>query len=53
MDAGEWSDSGSDRFISDAPNTEVLGSLDATAVITLNYSDKTRNNKIGNERIRE
>jgi hypothetical protein len=33
----EWSASGSDRFISEHPCTEVLGSVDVTAVVIVNY----------------
>ena len=32
LDLVEWSDSGSGRFISDVPCTEVLRSLDITAL---------------------
>jgi hypothetical protein len=39
MDVGEWSGSGSGRFISDVPCAEVLRSLDVTAVlrVVINY----------------
>jgi len=37
MDVGEWSGSGSGRFISDVTCTEVLRLLDVTAVLVINY----------------
>jgi len=37
MDVGEWSGSGSGRFVSDVPCTEVLRSLDVTIVLIINY----------------
>jgi hypothetical protein len=37
MDVGEWSGSGSGRFVSDVACAEVLSSLDVTVVLIINY----------------
>jgi hypothetical protein len=38
MNVCEWSGSGSDRFISDVPCTEVLVSQDTSGGLIINYS---------------
>jgi len=42
MDVDEWSGSGSGRFVSDVPCTEVLRSLDVTIVQIINYSKRNQ-----------
>jgi hypothetical protein len=46
MDIREWS-------VSDVLSTEILGSLNITAVIIINYCKWTQSYKIENKRIRE
>jgi len=43
MDVGEWSASGSSRYISYVPCTEVCVSLDVTAVVIINYWKMAQN----------
>ena len=43
MDVIEWSTSGSSRFISDGPCTDVCVSLDVTSVVMINYSKIAQN----------
>jgi len=47
MDVGEWSGSGSGRFVSDVPCTEMLRSLDVTIVL-IKISEKGISHKIEN-----